>query len=581
MKNTLKKPLYFFLLLSLLAAYATGCSSTSNQSNNTEAPGTQNVTEVPVEETVAKEAFEGTVIALSDNGIKVNGESVSTDETSAVYTGADIVYYEEGKDDTYGAGSEADAHTAEEAAQHTVITITQPGTYKVTGTISYGQIAIDLGSDAEKDKEAVVNLVLDNADITCTVAPAIVVYKAYECGSDDTETATKDVDTTAAGFNLILADNSINTVNGSYVAKIYKEGTTDKLHKYDAAIDSKVSFNINGGEAGNGILTVNAENEGISSGLHMTINGGIITVNAGDDSINTSEDNVSVLTVNGGILTCDSGNGSEGDGIDSNGYIVINGGYTIACSNPQSMDSGIDSDLGIYINGGTLLATGNMYDEVSEDSEQTFMVLGFNETKAEDKLILIKDADGNPVSAFNAVNDYTVLVYSSPELAEGDYTLYEVSSVTGDRNGSIYTNITDYTDAVQLQYTSTSMGMGGKMASGNMEMPGDGQVPEGMELPTDGEAPEMPADGQMPEGMELPAEGEAPKMPAGGQMPEGREEPADGEVQEMPVKGQTTDGIGRPQGGRGQQTDSTVEPSTAFSLSRESYMFGGITQVTE
>ena len=379
MKNKMKKPLYFFLLLSLLAAYATGCSSSSNKSNNTDITEIVTVTEAPTEEvavTEPEEAFEGTVIVLSDSGIEVDGEAASTDSTSAVYTGADIVYYEEGKDDTYGAGSEADAHSAEEAAQHTVITITKPGTYKVTGNISYGQIAIDLGSDAKKDEEAVVNLVLDNADITCTVAPAIVVYKAYECGSDDTETATKDVDTTAAGFNLILADNSINTVNGSYVAKIYKEGTTDKLHKYDAAIDSKVSFNIDGGTLGNGILNVNAENEGISSGLHMTINGGVITINASDDSINTNEDGVSVLTVNGGILTCDSGNGSEGDGIDSNGYIVINGGYTITCANPKSMDSGVDSDLGIYINGGTLLATGNMYDEVSEDSEQTFMVLG-------------------------------------------------------------------------------------------------------------------------------------------------------------------------------------------------------------
>ena len=94
-------------------------------------------------------------------------------------------------------------------------------------------------------------MILDNADITCTVASGIVVYNAYECGSDDTETATKDVDTTNAGVHIILADDSENTVNGSHVAKIYKEGTTQedvdagnakKQWKFDAAIDSLVSI---------------------------------------------------------------------------------------------------------------------------------------------------------------------------------------------------------------------------------------------------------------------------------------------------------------------------------------------------
>ena len=38
-----------------------------------------------------------------------------------------------------------DAHTAEEAAAHTVVHITQPGTYVLSGTLSAGQIAVDHG----------------------------------------------------------------------------------------------------------------------------------------------------------------------------------------------------------------------------------------------------------------------------------------------------------------------------------------------------------------------------------------------------------------------------------------------------
>lgn len=429
-------------------------------------------------------------IVLADEGITVNGQSISMDSTEPVYVGADIVYYEEGQDETYGEGTQADAHSAEEAARHQVITITQPGSYAVSGSISYGQIAVDLGEEAKENPEAVVNLTLDNAQISCTVAPAIVVYNAYECGDDEEENAAPTVDTAAAGFNLILAGGSENTVNGAYVAKIYKDGTTlediekdeaKKKYKFDAAIDSLISFNIDSSE--NGKLTVNAENEGISSSLHLTINGGEITINAADDAINTNEDNVSVLTVNGGIITCDSGLGKEGDGMDSNGYIVINGGFVTACANAKSQDSGLDSDKGIYINGGTVFAGGNMYNEISSDSRQPFAVFNFAQTITESDLIMLTDVEDAPIAAFRAVNDYTVMVYSCPELTEGNYHLYKVSSVSGDLNGSIYTDITDYTDARQLRYTSGSA----------MEMEG-GRMPKD-DMP-DGEAPQMPEGGR-------------------------------------------------------------------------------------
>ena len=550
-----KKQATALLTLSMSIALITGCSAKdSNNSGN--GSDQQNSGVVSTEDGNASESvedsFEGTLIALSDNGITVNGEEASEDSDAAVYLGGDIVYYEEGKDDSYGEGSEDDGHSAEEAGKHTVITITQPGEYKVSGNISYGQIAIDLGEDAKKDEKAVVTLILDNANITCTVAPAIVVYNAYESGSDDTETATSSVDTSNAGFNLVLADDSVNEVSGCHVAKIYKEGTTDKLHKYDAAIDSKVSFNINGETKGNGQLTVNSDNEGISSNLHMTVNGGIITINASDDSINTNEDGVSVFTMNGGVLTCDSGNGSEGDGIDSNGWIVINGGYIVASANSVSQDSGIDSDNGILINGGTVLATGNMYDEVSSESSQNFVVLNFNEKQSEKTYILLKDSEGNAVTAFNAVNDYTMLVYSSSEITEGDYTLSQVSSVTGDLNGSIYTNITAYEGEQQLQYTSN-----GTMGGG-MRQPGDGQKP------SDGEAPELPTDGQ------TKVDGEAPELPTDGQTTAG------GEAPELPTDGQKP-ADGQNPGG----LETSGEASTVFTFTTGSNTFSGISVVSE
>ena len=455
---------------------------------------------VTIQETSAEVKIEGaSYITLSDEKITIDGDDATTDVQAAVYVANDIVYYEDGKDFTYGEGSKEDAHSKEEADKHTVVHITKPGTYVLSGKLSAGQIAVDLGEEAEDDSEAVVTLVLNNVDITCSVAPGVIFYNVYECGSSDEEEATKDVDTSNAGANVLIADGTNNTVNGSYVARIYKsvelneEGTkvidSKKLHKYDAAFYSKMSMNINGGEIGDGVLSINAENEGLDSELHLTINGGQINIVSGNDGINTNEDNVSVTTVNGGNLFIRvAGSTGEGDGIDSNGWLVINGGLVMTAACSDSMDAGIDSDKGIHINGGAVIATGNMLDHISE-SKQDYVVFTFRDkVKADEKITL---RNGDEELFFTMGNDYTYLIVSNEFVAgEGTYTLWKGEE--------------------QLSVVETE--------GGGMMMPGGfagGQMPENFEP---GEMPEGFDRGQMPENFE------PGKMPEGfgrGQMPGG------------------------------------------------------------
>ena len=460
--------------------------------------------EAEKQEVSAELQIEGaSYIQLSDERITVDGDVVTGNTKEAVYVANDIVYYEEGKDFTYGEGTKKDAHSREEAEKHTVVHVTKPGIYVLSGQLSAGQIAVDLGEEAKDDPEAVVTLVLNNVDITCSVAPGVIFYQVYECGSSEEDAAAKDVDTTNAGANVLIPDGTDNTVTGSYVARIYKsvelneEGTevvdSKKLHKYDGAFYSRMSMNINGGEENTGRLNIYAENEGLDTELHLTLNGGTVNIISENDGINTNEDNVSVTTINSGFLNIRvNGQTGEGDGIDSNGWLVVNGGVVHAAACSTSMDAGIDSDKGIHINGGTVIASGNMLDHISE-SEQEYVVFMFRDkVKAGEEILLEKDEESHSVSL---PNDFTYLMMSKASLGEGGvYTLWK-----GEEQLSV-------------------VEMNGNFGGPGMMLPedfGPGRMPEDFEP---GELPEDFEPGELPEGFEP---GRMPEDFGGGRRPEG------------------------------------------------------------
>ena len=446
-----------------------------------------------------------TIITLSDDGILVDQLDSGSDE-DAVKVTHDIIYYENRETydsgNPYGEGADWEQHEEAEAAAHTVVNITKPGAYRVEGKLSAGQIRVDLGKDAEEDPNAVVELILDNADITCTVAPAILFLNVYECDGDrDEENATPQVNTSAAGANLILQGSS--TVNGSHVAKIFKDKEGEKkLWKQDAAIYSYMSMNIDGP----GSLVLTADNEGMGTEMHLTINGGSIHIYSGNDGINTNEDNISVTAIHDGNLTIFAGLGAEGDGIDSNGYLVINGGSVVSAANPKS-DAGLDSNLGSFIHGGTVIAMGSTMDWAESDSQQVTMNLQFaGQQKAGSKVTITKK-DGTEIFSFESDSEYA-RNYSGLILSHGEFHQGETYHV--------------YIDGVQMAYTGNDVGRG---AHGGKGQPPE--MPEGMEPPKDFDPSKMGGDrGQRPENWEdmVPPEGFGREMPA---RPEG-------EILEMP-----------------------------------------------
>ena len=515
-KNSLryfmKKRIVSVLMSVILGLVLGGCRNITEPGNN--AKTEENVTSQEENEKISlAKKYNATDILLSDEQILVNGKAISNESDSEVYQANDIIFYLEGQDFTYGEGKEKDGHSQEEADSHTVVHITKPGNYVLRGKMSAGQIAVDLGEGAKKDSEAVVTLILNDVNITCSVAPGVIFYNVYECGDNDADNATKEVDTSAAGANIVIADDSINYVNGSYVAKIYESvelneaGTeiidSKKLHKYDAAFYSRRTMNITGEDKGNGILNIQAENEGLDSELHLTINGGIININSGNDGINTNEDGVSVTTVNDGILNITvNGSTGEGDGIDSNGWLIINGGIVTASACGFSSDAGIDSDMGIHINGGTVIATGNMLDEIA-DSEQAYVVFTAMDAIKAGTEITLKNETGDIITGTTIANACTCIVLSTPDLLSGTYTFWENDE--------------------QLKVSEMGGGMFGKSGGGKFK-PEDGnanppQLPEGKisEFPEGDMQPPKRPEGEAsmrPEGEHpIRPEGEVPRFP--------------------------------------------------------------------
>ena len=183
---------------------------------------------------------------------------------------------------------------------------------------------------------------------------------------------------------------------------------------------------------------------------------------------------VSLILCTGFSFAQDS---DEGDAIDSNGTLVINGGTIVAIAHP-GQDAGLDSVSGTYINAGTVLATGDMYDAISSESKQNYIVLSFANKVETDSLITLVNENDEAIMSYKTDRTFTNLIYSSADLTDGTYNLYKGGSVDGSENSGFYTEINNYTKGTMQAYSTTGMqgrmggmngGMNGGMQRGNMQ----------------------------------------------------------------------------------------------------------------
>lgn len=251
-------------------------------------------------------------INLADDSTTVTvGDDTETDASKADETKADDSKTDETKAD------ESETNETENAASGVyisgnIITITKEGTYVLSGALSEGQIVVDADS-------AKVQLVLDNADITCASSAAIYV-----------KNADKTFITLAEGSENIL----MNTA----------EYETIDDNNIDAVIFSKDDLTLNG----KGTLTINSEyGHGIVSKDDLKLVGGTYNITAENHAL-SGKDSVRIAAGTYNLTSGKDGIHSENADDDEKGFVYIaSGDFTI-----ESTGDGIDASYVVQIDDG-------------------------------------------------------------------------------------------------------------------------------------------------------------------------------------------------------------------------------------
>ena len=179
-------------------------------------------TELTPSPTATPGADESTAVSveLSDDSITADGQALSASSEGPVQVGQPL----------YNAASEGSSATA--------VVITQPGTYRLSGTLSDGQVAVDLGAEALDDPTAVVTPILDGVDITCSSAPALVFSQVYECADTQAKITAAQVDTSTAGARLVLTDGSENALTSTSAGASCSPGAAPRSTRPSASSSS-------------------------------------------------------------------------------------------------------------------------------------------------------------------------------------------------------------------------------------------------------------------------------------------------------------------------------------------------------
>lgn len=217
----------------------------------------------------------------------------------------------------------------------TTATITEAGTYTLSGTSGAGKVVVNCTGD--------VTLVLSGLTLTSADGPVIDIQDAGQATIElaaGTENTLSD-----AGTYATATDSQDAAVFSRADLVITGEGSLTVHGLYNDGIASRDTLRIEGGS-----ITVDAVNHGIKGKDYLIVQGGTVTVTAGGDAIkatNADQAELGYVQVDGGTLNLTAGD----DGISGVSAVTVNGGdITI-----DTVNNGVKSEGTLDINAGTML----------------------------------------------------------------------------------------------------------------------------------------------------------------------------------------------------------------------------------
>ena len=297
------------------------------------------------------------LLACSISGCSFDSFSKTTTETSSespssatgiTYLDADDMFTDRDKEvgydeDTATAITLSDDASSCDSSSVTIsnntITITDEGTYLLTGSLSDGQVIVD--ADDKK-----VQLVLDSVNINCDTSAALYVKaadKVFVTLASDSENSLSNTSDFVAiddnNIDAVIFSKDDLTLNGS--------GTLTVTAKYGHGIVSKDDLVIT-----SGTYQITAAKHALSGKDSVRIADGVLSLDAGTDGIhseNTDNDAKGFIYIaNGDIsITADS------DGFDAEETLQVDGGNIEVAAG----DDGLHADGDLIITDGTINVT--------------------------------------------------------------------------------------------------------------------------------------------------------------------------------------------------------------------------------
>ncbi|HCX20477.1 MAG TPA: hypothetical protein DHN29_01090 [Cytophagales bacterium] len=258
-----------------------------------------------------------------------------------------------------------------------------------------------------------------------------------------------------AGQKFLITDGTF-TVNSA----------DDAFHSNGYIIIEAGTYNIASGDDGvhadsslyikDGTITISDSYEGLESAV-IQIDGGTIVTHSSDDGLNVAGGNDSsgnngpggggsfgsssgdyYMIINDGMIVAYA----DGDGLDANGSIEMNGGTVIVYGPTSNGNGALDYDGSFKISGGTLLAVGSsgMAQMPGSSSSQNSLKITFNSSISTETTLRLESSSGSALFTFTAPKKLQSLVFSSPDLESGSYTLYKGGTIDGDSFEGYYSS---------------------------------------------------------------------------------------------------------------------------------------------